>query len=252
METYEGFAAHRFDMPGSKKWSGIRLSMAVLFALLLIGQLTSPGLNSASAVMRPGSGAANLDILLDRLQQHYQAIESFSAKFEETITRAGAPLLQRSGVIYYKKPGKLRWEFEGPQPETIVSDGKTIYDYDPALNQVVETPLAQAFRNQAAAAFLLGAGNVKRDFKAEAISAPNSDGLIHLALTPKNGGERIEVGIERATYNIATLSIGSAMGNRTDLSFSHIQLNQPLHAAQFTFTPPEGADIVTSGGRNIP
>jgi outer membrane lipoprotein carrier protein len=232
----------------SKKASRARPSAAILSALLLIGQLTSPGLNRAGAAMSPGSAPANLDILLDRLQQHYQVTRSFSAKFDETVTRAGAPPLQRSGVIYYEKPGKLRWEFEGSQPETIVSDGKTIYDYDPALNQVVETPLAQAFRSEAAAAFLLGAGNVKRDFKAEAIIAPNSSGLVHVALTPKQGGERIEAGIERKTYNIATLSIGDAMGNRTNLSFSNIELNRPLHASQFTFTPPDGTDIVSSGG----
>jgi outer membrane lipoprotein carrier protein len=150
--------------------------------------------------------------------------------------------------MYYEKPGKLRWEFEGSQPETIVSDGKTIYDYDPALNQVIETPLAQASRSEPAAAFLLGVGNVKRDFKAEAITVPNSSALVHIALTPKEGGQRIEAGIERETYNIATLSISDAMGNRTNLSFSNIELNQPMHAAQFTFIPPAGADIVSSGG----
>jgi len=197
--------------------------------------------------MRPAA-APNLDALLDRLQQHYQATKSFSAKFDETITRAGAAPLHRSGIIYYEKPGKLLWEFEGSQPETIVSDGKTIYDYDPALNQVVETPLAQASRSNPAAAFLLGAGNVKRDFKAEAIIAPDSSGLVHVALTPKQGGQRIEAGIDRKTYNIATLSISDAMGNQTNLSFSNIELNRPLHVSQFTFTPPDGADIVSSGG----
>jgi len=90
---------------------------------------------------------------------------------------------------------------------------------------------------------------VKRDFKPEAIMAPASDALLQVALTPKQGGERIEAGIERKSYNIATLSIGDAMGNRTNFTFSNIKLNQPLNASQFTFTPPDGADIVSSGGR---
>jgi len=234
-------------MNRSRKASRLRPS-AIIFVLLLIGQLTDPGLNGAGVLMSSAAAPANLDVLLDRMQQHYQATKSFSARFDETITHPGAAPLQRSGIIYYEKPGKLRWEFEGSQPETIVSDGKTIYDYDPALNQVVETPLAQAFRSDAAAAFLLGAGNVKRDFKAEALIAPNSSGLVYVALTPREGGQRIEAGIERKTYNIATLSIHDAMGNRTNLSFSNIELNRPLHASQFMFTPPDGADIVSSGG----
>jgi outer membrane lipoprotein carrier protein len=247
MEVAEASGSTDGAMKPSKKAFFVRAPARILFALLLIGLFKSTGLNGAAA-MSPASASANLDMLLDRLQQHYQSTKSFSAKFDETITRAGAPPLQRSGVIYYEKPGKLRWEFNGSPPETIVSDGKTIYDYDSELNQVVETPLAQAFRGHAAAAFLLGAGNVKHDFKAEAMATPNSDQLVHVALTPKQGGERIEAGIERNTYNIATLSIGDAMGNRTNLSFSNIKLNQPLNASQFAFTPPDGADIVSSGG----
>jgi outer membrane lipoprotein carrier protein len=226
--------------------SSIRPSIAFFFGLLVLGLLACPG--PASAAISPGAAPVNLGALLDRLQQHYQSTRSFSAKFDETITRPGTQPIRRSGVMYYEKPGKLRWEFEGSQPETIVSDGTTIYDYDPALNQVIETPLAQASRSEPAAAFLLGVGNVKRDFKAEAITVPNSSALVHIVLTPKQGGQRIEAGIERATYNIATLSISDAMGNRTNLSFSNIELNQPMHAAQFTFTPPQGADIVSAGG----
>jgi len=248
MEHNRGLVDGQAKVKPSKDLFGTRLSRAIAGALLLLVLSTCVGLRHAGAVITPESAQTNLNSLLDRLQQHYRATKSFSAQFDETITRAGSPPVRRSGLIYYEKPGKLRWEFRGPQPETIVSDGRTIYDFDPALNQVVETPLTQAFRSQSAAAFLLGAGNVKRDFAAEAISASNSDELAHVALTPKKGTERIEAGIERRTYNIATLSITDAMGNRTDLSFSNIQLNQPLRADQFTFVPPDGADIVSSEG----
>jgi len=222
-----------------------KLTTVVLMVVLLSHQLAGPGTSRAGAAETPAAAAADLNAVLDHFQQHYQATTSFSAKFDQTITRPGAPPQRRRGTIYYQKPGKLRWEFEGSQPETIVSDGKTIYDFDPALNQVVETPLTQAFRGHAAAAFLLGAGNVKRDFKAEALS--DSDGLVQLALTPKQGDEQIAAGIERNTYNIVTLSLGDAMGNRTQFKFNSIMLNPPLEASQFTFTPPDGVDIVQAG-----
>jgi outer membrane lipoprotein carrier protein len=221
-----------------------RLAATILFALLLLGLGVGVSLDSVAALKSDASAAGNLNEVLGRLQEHYQAIRSLSAKFDQTITRAAAPPLHRSGVIYYQKPGKLRWEFESPQSETIVIDGKTVYDYDPGLNQVVETPVAQAFRSNAAAAFLLGVGNLKRDFKAEEAAATNSDGLMHLVLTPKQGGERIETGIDPKTYNIALLSIGDTMGNRSTFAFREVELNQPLPASQFTFAPPEGADIV--------
>jgi chaperone LolA len=225
--------------------TNVQKLVAVLSMVLLSLQLAGPGVSRAHAVTIPDSSAANLNAVLDRFQQHYQATTSFSAEFDQTITRPGVPPLRRSGTIYYQRPGKLRWEFEGSQSETIVSDGKTIYDFDPGLNQVVETPLTEAFRNQAAAAFLLGAGDVKRDFEAKTVS--DSDGLMQLVLTPKQGGEKIEAGIERNTYNIVTLSLGDAMGNRTQFKFSSIKLNPPLEASRFTFTPPDGVDIVKPG-----
>jgi len=219
------------------------VSAIALTLLFIIVASTNLG-----AVTRPS--AINLNVLIARLQRHYQATKSFSAKFDETITRAGAPPLRRAGVIYHERPGKLRWEFEGAQPETIVSDGKTIYDYDPGLNQVVETPLNQAFRSQAAAAFLLGVGNLKRDFTFAPLSAPGSDGLAHVELTPKGSGQRLDVGVDPKTYNIASLTVYDPMGNKTELSFSSIELNQPQKASRFEFTPPSGADIVSSqGGR---
>ncbi|HKV55141.1 MAG TPA: outer membrane lipoprotein chaperone LolA [Candidatus Binataceae bacterium] len=191
---------------------------------------------------------ANVDALVAQLQRHYQATQSFSAKFKETVTRAGGNPVERSGVISYQKPGKLRWDFATPQPETIVSNGKTIFDYDPGLNQVVETPLHQALKSQAAAAFLLGVGNLQRDFKATPVARGAATGLDEVALTPRGGGEQIEVGIDPGTYNIATLVIGDSMGNRTELTFTEIELNKPLQASQFEFTPPGGADIVNSQG----
>jgi outer membrane lipoprotein carrier protein len=228
-------------------WFTVSLGATALALSMTTAPLTMLSLDGTGAI-GPGSVAANPNELIDQFQHHYQTTKSFTAKFDETLTRTGAPPLKRSGLIYYQKPGKLRWEFEGSQPEVIVSDGKMLYDYDPELNQVVETVLDRAFRSQAGAALLLGAGNVRRDFTAKAVSAPDSRGLVHVILIPKNGGEHIEAGIDSKTYNIAELTIDDAMGNRTQLSFSNIELNQPMRASLFMFTPPSGADIVGSQG----
>jgi outer membrane lipoprotein carrier protein len=196
----------------------------------------------------PAKGA-NLKTLVARLQHHYQVTDSFKAKFKETVTRAGALPRQRSGMIYYRKPGLIRWEFSGSQPETIVSDGTTIYDYDPGLNQVVETPLRNALRSQEAVAFILGLGNVERDFKATAVPSAAADGRDHLALTPKGGGgDGIELGVDRKTSNIAALRLTDALGNTTTLDLSEIERNLPLKASLFAFTAPDGVDIVNAGG----
>jgi outer membrane lipoprotein carrier protein len=210
--------------------------------------LTASILSSAPAWASDASTPAQLKSLIAALQRHYQETTSFQANFKETLTRVGAPPHDRSGIIYYQRPGRLHWEFTDPQPETIVSDGSLIYDYDPGLNQVVETPVRNAFKSHGVAAVLLGAGDLSRDFETSAASSPPDDGLGHIVLTPKGGGDRIELGIDRETLNIMTLGLKDALGNRTELQFSAIERNLPLDAKLFRFTVPAGADIVNSEG----
>lgn len=198
------------------------------------------------------SSPTDLKALLARLQRHYRQTDSFSASFKETVARVGAAPQDRSGRVYYLKPGRVRFEFGDPQPETIVSDGKLLYDYDPGLNQVMETPLKNAIKTQAIAAFLLGAGDVDRDFRASRPALPTNDGLTHVLLTPKRGGDPIDLGLEPNTLNIASLRLADALGNVTRISFSAIAINASIEAARFNFESPAGADVVTPSGTDSP
>ena len=230
-----------------------RSRMAGIYAVASIAAAIamSAGMVSPQPMASPAasvSSGTELRSLLSHLQRHYQQTNSFKANFTETVTRAGAPPRVRTGVIYYRKPGGLHWEFAEPHPETIVSDGSLIYDYDPGLNQVVETPLKNAFKSQSAAAFLLGVGNVDRDFEAAPVGSHGGDNLDHLALTPRGGGDRIELGIDRKTFDIVTLELTDALGNRTELEFSAVERNLALESSLFAFTVPAGADIVSSQG----
>jgi outer membrane lipoprotein carrier protein len=184
--------------------------------------------------------------LVSRLQHHYRATDSFTARFVETLTSPGGAPRQRSGKVAYRKPGMIRWEFDAPQPETIVADGATLYDYDPGLNQVVEMSERSAFKNRSIAAFILGVGDLERDFEGRIVSDSLSDGLNYLMLTPKDGGAKIELGVDSKTLNITRLRTADALGNATDLQLSDIQRNVTLQASIFSFSVPPGADIVNA------
>jgi outer membrane lipoprotein carrier protein len=184
--------------------------------------------------------------LVSRLQHHYRATDSFTARFVETLTSPGGAPRQRSGKVAYRKPGMIRWEFDAPQPETIVADGATLYDYDPGLNQVVEMSERSAFKNRSIAVFILGVGDLERDFEGRIVSDSLSDGLNYLMLTPKDGGAKIELGVDSKTLNITRLRTADALGNATDLQLSDIQRNVTLQASIFSFSVPPGADIVNA------
>ena len=214
---------------------------------LLVAMLLVAAAPLHSETMAPNGPPVSKDLrqVLDRLQKHYHDTNSFTAKFNEEIATVGAPKKQRQGTVSFRKPGRMRWEFSDPEKQTIVSDGTTLYSYDPDLNQVVETPLKQALKSSSATSFLLGIGNINRDFKA-AFAIPQTTGQIDLILDAKTGGYKIEVGLDPTTYNLMTLTLTDQLGDVTKIDFSDIHDNVELPDSNFAFNAPAGADIVTA------
>jgi outer membrane lipoprotein carrier protein len=216
---------------------------AFLVALVILAA-TTPA--RAETMVTVGASSKDLKQVLDRLQRHYHDTNSFTAKFSEEISTAGAPKRTRKGTVSFRKPGRMRWEFEEPDKETIVSDGETLYSYDPDLNQVLETPLRQALKSSSATSFLLGIGNINRDFKAAFASPPAPTGLVDLNLDAKTGGYKIEVGLDPKTYDLMTLTLTDQLGDVTKIDFTDVHDNVQMPDSTFAFKAPPGADIVTA------
>jgi len=201
-----------------------------------------------SETMAPAGPPVSKDLkqALDLLQRHYHDTNSFTANFNEEIATVGAPKRNRQGTVSFRKPGRMRWEFELPDKQLIVSDSETLYTYDPDLNQVVETPLKQALKSSSATSFLLGIGNINRDFKASFAKPAAPTGLVDLILDAKTGGYKIEVGLDPKTYNLMTLTLTDQLGDVTRIDFSDVRDNAELPDSTFTFKTPSGSDVVTA------
>jgi outer membrane lipoprotein carrier protein len=189
------------------------------------------------------SSSLNLDTTLRRLQERYDCTRSLQANFDETLNSPGGMTRTRKGTVYFKKVGRMRWEFAAPSEGTVVSDGKTVYDYEKDLNQVVELPVNKALKSSATA-FLLGLGNIRRDFNVSMPRTSSADGLLHVILTPKGGGDTMELGLDPKSYNIVNFKLTNQVGGVTELKFNDIRTNVTLDDSLFSFTVPEGADIV--------
>jgi outer membrane lipoprotein carrier protein len=222
-----------------------RIWKAIFPAIVLLILAAAP---ARLETMAPAGASVSKDLkrVLDRLQKHYHDTTSFTAKFNEEIATVGAPKRQRQGTVSLRKPGRMRWEFETPEKQTIVSDGETLYSYDPDLNQVVETPLKQALKSSSATSFLLGIGNINRDFKAAFANPATPTGLVDLNLDAKTGGYKIEVGLDPKSYNLVTLTLTDQLGDVTRIDFSDIHDNVELPDSTFAFKTPPGADVVTA------
>ena len=227
-------------------------SVLVRNALLAALGLMAFGLLAVRALAAEDSGAGTTQpakaAVLDRIQDHYQHTMSFTAKFTDEITGMGGTKRKRTGRLFYKRPGRMRWEFDPPQTETVVSDGQKLYDYQPDRNQVLEMPIGRAFKSAAPLAFLLGIGNIRRDFNASLTAPAPSDPLLRVLLVPKTGGDRIEMGLEPSTYDLMAVRVTDAMGNTTSIRFSAVRTNVQLADSLFNFETPPGADVVQAPG----
>jgi len=95
--------------------------------------------------------------------------------------------------------------------------------------------------------FLLGRGNLRRDFKRIefASESPARAGHRVLRLIPKRAQEFREllVEIKPDDLELARLSFVDHNGARSDFLLSNIRENVPASDAQFTFKPPAGVEV---------
>ena len=78
---------------------------------------------AASAPQKPGSTRCRLD----GIQKFYAEAQDLTAQFEQVYTYTVYGRKQKSnGVVYFKKPGMMRWDYRRPTPKVFVADGKRL------------------------------------------------------------------------------------------------------------------------------
>lgn len=198
-----------------------------------------------------GSGATPVAPAADRvitsLQERYNATESFKAAFQQEIeSQALGQKLVSSGMVYYRRPGRMRWEFFGPDRQTVVADGKTLWIYQETQRQVIKLPLERAFRTTTPLSFLVGLGDIRHDFRAR-LEPPEQEGRIVLHLRPRDSGAdlgALELDLAAGTYDIVGALVTDATGGTTRWEFTGLERNITLADDLFQFTVPERVDVV--------
>lgn len=190
-----------------------------------------------------GSPAARADAV-DTLKGFVRDVKSGRASFAQTVTTAGNPPRKKSsqGTFEFERPNRFRFDYQKPNEQTIVADGRQIWLYDADLNQVTVRPLDQAL-GTTPAALLAGGAALERDFTLAALA--DEGGLQWVEAKPKasdSGFQSVRVGFKGK--ELAALEIIDAFGQRSRLDFSRVESNVAIDAARFRFTPPAGADVL--------
>ncbi len=71
------------------------------------------------------------------LRKLLEDYDGFSAQFSQKVTDSENNLLhQAKGELVFKQPGKFRWQLSEPEQELLLSNGETLWWYNPFLEQV--------------------------------------------------------------------------------------------------------------------
>jgi outer membrane lipoprotein carrier protein len=223
--------------------SKLKTAAQILSWLVLAVGLALPAGQSAATE----SGSA--DPIVDRLQKNYDATVDFIADFQqETAVKTLNRKLKASGKLYFKRPGKMLWRYEEPKGQFVLADGKNLYFYQPEQDQVIKSPLKNAFRSDIPLSFLLGLGNLKKDFTATLKATEDNQHVIRLEPRGELGGfSEVLVGVDRNSSDIEWISVRDAAANLTTIRFSDMRKGVGVQESLFHFQVPDGADIVELG-----
>ena len=179
----------------------------------------------------------------DRLKTFVEQTRSASADFSQTVVdRAGKKVQQANGSLQFSRPGKFRWTYDTPYQQLIVGDGTKLWIFDKDLNQVTARRLDDAL-GASPAALLAGDNAIEKNFDLK--NAAAKDGLEWLEATPKSSEttfERIRMGFKGA--DLDTMELKDQFGQLTVIRFTGLKRNPALSPDLFTFTPPQGADVI--------
>jgi len=160
------------------------------------------------------------------LQKKYDAIRDFTADF---VHESEGGLLRKKqterGIVQVKKPGKMRWDYKSPEQKLFLSDGRRIYLHVPADNQVVISPVPEQDQATTAVLFLVGKGNLTRDFNVTYTEGggPDTYALRLQPKLPERDYDWLQLVVDRRTLQIRTLTAADAQGGRSTFQFSHFK-----------------------------
>ena len=190
--------------------------------------------------------------LIQKIQEQYQSIQSFSGHFSQTSYRNNTETVRRAeGLVSYKRPGKMRWLYEVPEEQLLVTNGETLWLFDPLLENVTIQKL-EKLTDGTALSFLLGLGDLQADFNRRLISQvllTSPDALI-VELEPKKAAANlsfIQLAVHPVTYNLQIIALMDQEGNYRTIELESMHYNLVLEDNLFEFKVIQDMEVIEAG-----
>jgi outer membrane lipoprotein carrier protein len=187
-----------------------------------------------------------LDDIVKRIENRY-AVSGFSADFFQASTIKAMEITDTaSGKAFFKQPGMMRWEYEMPDRQTIISDSKTLWIYRPDDNQVLIGDSPSFFGDCKGACFLSDMKMIRQKFSI-ILEKKEDYGYHVLKLLPKEKTFDVSViylSVSAMTFDVFRIVTHNSYGDETRIALSNIQFKLNLDDSMFSFQIPKGVEVL--------
>ena len=186
---------------------------------------------------------ADDEVAVQRLTELLNQAQTINARFSQlTLDGSGTQLQETAGQLALKRPGLFRWHTDAPMEQLLVSNGEKVWLYDPDLQQVTIQTLDQRLTHTPA---LLLSGDVSKIRENFEISHKEGGNVVDFILKPKSKDtlfDSLRLSFRNKVLN--DMQLIDSIGQRTNILFLNVKMNEPQDDAQFTFEIPAGADVI--------
>jgi len=194
-----------------------------------------------------------------RFEQAYRGSQSLAVSFLENYKENGQLVRSEAGTAYFRRPGKMRFEYESPGKDLFLIDGKTAWFYVPSDHTATRVPAKQSSDWRTPLALLAGEARLSRicsnvEIRASE-KAQSPEGVVLQCMLKGNSAADaglVLLEVSPVSGNLLRVAIREAGGVTVEFQFKNWRFNPPLPDSQFRFTPPVGTAIVNGESLGVP
>ncbi|MCW7754936.1 outer membrane lipoprotein carrier protein LolA [Desulfobotulus sp. H1] len=199
-----------------------------VLVLLLLFTFTGPALAGEKTVQA--------------MEARYQGL-CFSARFHQISVLSAMNISEKAeGRVIFAHPGRMRWEYETPEPRLILTDGTTLWIHSPLEKEVLTGAAEPYFGKGKGGRFLSDMSSLREDFTYTRISEPGIRPvrIRFLPNNPEPGLTELFIEAEESTGLITGIETVNAYGDVTRIRFFGEEHHTGCKEAMFHFVIPEG------------
>ena len=220
-----------------------KLVWVVAFFLTLFGASLIQQYGSIAIAAEPD---ITLSQILDGVENKYTG-KSFKAEFiQESTIKAMEITDFASGKIFVRYPGMMRWEYENPEKQVIITDGYKLWIHKPVDNQVMTGSAPAFFSDGKGASFLSDIKLIRQKFKISR-EVSQEDFFYELKLQPLEKTldvTDIRLSVTKNTFTVIRIITYNSYGDENRIEFTNHEFAVKLPESLFSFEIPPGADVV--------